>query len=238
MLARSIDRPPSTVRPTLDATSSSDAKTASNSGEVSPAATRRGPPTTGPWLSSPRLSCDSPIRSEVVAKVELEPMGDSGTSGIATFEEAGNPGVEAALEIEGLPKPGATYYAHFHEGRCADVPTEDGDHHRHEDTRTHGRVGVALALVRTERFLPWGSGPDYAHAGHDHGREHAAPAKDSFGNLEVPIPISSSSARGEHDGYAEERSAGAASVWGPQVSPRVHASDSEDTPVLACAPFG
>jgi hypothetical protein len=39
--------------------------------------------------------------------------------------------------------------------------------------------------------------------------------------------------RGEHDDYAEERSAGAASVWRPQVSPQVHASDFEDAPVLA-----
>jgi hypothetical protein len=36
-----------------------------------------------------------------------------------------------------------------------------------------------------ERFLPWGVWPDYAHAGHDHGREHAAPAKTHSGILSV-----------------------------------------------------
>jgi hypothetical protein len=46
-----------------------------------------------------------------VAKVELQPVGNFSTSGIATFKEVGDLGVEVELEFEGLPKSGATYFA-------------------------------------------------------------------------------------------------------------------------------
>jgi hypothetical protein len=119
--------------------------------------------------------------------MELQPAGDSGTNGTATFQVVGNLGVEAELEVEGLPEPGATYYAHLHEGECAGVPARHGDH-RHEEAREHGGAGPTLALVRSERLLVWGSVPEYAHGGHEHGHEHEAPDEDLPGNLEVPIP--------------------------------------------------
>ena len=103
------------------------------------------------------LPTDGPIKGGAVAKVELDPSGDFDTSGIAAFKEVGGSGVQVDLEVEGLPKPGSTYYAHFHEGRCADVSTDDG--YGPEEAHAHGRVGVVLALVRPERLLGWGAWP-------------------------------------------------------------------------------
>ena len=102
---------------------------------------------------------------EGVAKVKLDPMGNFPTSGIATFEEVGDLGVEVELEVGGLPKSGATYYAHLHEGGCAHGLDKHGDH-GHGETRP--RWGVGVGLVLPERLLAPGSGPEYAHGGHNH----------------------------------------------------------------------
>jgi hypothetical protein len=134
-------------------------------------------------------------RGEGVAAVKLKLVGDSGTSGTATFREISNLGVEAELEVKGLPKPGATYYAHVHEGGCADMPTEGAPHEHEQDAHEHEALALTLALVLPERLLAWSFGPNKcAHGGHDHGHEHKAPAEDLPGNLEVPIPVSGSSA--------------------------------------------
>ena len=57
-----------------------------------------------------------------IAQAELEPMGDSGTSGTAVFKEVGNLGIQVELDILGLPTkdPNAAYYAQVHEGSCSD----------------------------------------------------------------------------------------------------------------------
>lgn len=178
---------------------------------------------------------DGPIKGGAVAKVELGPLGDFDTSGIAAFEEVGGSGVQVDLEVEGLPKPGSTYYAHFHEGRCADVSTDDG--YGPEEAHAHGRVGVVLALVRPERLLGWGPGPDYTHGTQDH--EHSAPAEDLPGNLEVPIPVSSSSVRtGSTTAVLRDVTLKRLSSGDPKYRLEVHASGAEDAPVLACGTLG
>jgi hypothetical protein len=178
--------------------------------------------------------------SEGAEKAELEPAGDSDTSGIATFEEVGELGVEVDLEVEGLPEPGTTYYAHIHEGGCADVPAAHGDHEQHEEARTHGRVGVALALVRPERFLTWGSGPEYAHGGHNHGHEHEAPPNEDLpGNVGSPLPLGSSNT-GTGSVTSVLRGVTLEQLWSrdPRYRLEVHPSGPEDAPVLACGTLG
>jgi uncharacterized protein (DUF305 family) len=75
------------------------------------------------------------------ARIHLEPVGDSGVSGTATFEEVER-GVRIDLDVEGLPKPGTTYLAHIHPGTCA--AGEDSGHkhgeggHQEEEGADHG----------------------------------------------------------------------------------------------------
>jgi uncharacterized protein (DUF305 family) len=75
------------------------------------------------------------------ARIHLEPVGDSGVSGTATFEEIER-GVRIDLDVEGLPKPGTTYLAHVHPGTCA--VGEDSGHkhgeggHQEEEGANHG----------------------------------------------------------------------------------------------------
>jgi hypothetical protein len=184
-------------------------------------------------------SAGGPTLGEGVAKVELQPVDNFSTTGIATFEEVGDLVVEVELEFEGLPKSGATYYAHLHEGGCAYVPDKHGDHDEHEEARLHGRVGVALALVLPERLLAQGSGSEYAHGGHNHGHEHEAPDEDLPGNIGSPVPLSSSntgtaSATAVLRGVTLEQ----VSSGDPEYRLEVHTSGSGDAPVLACGTLG
>jgi hypothetical protein len=183
-------------------------------------------------------SAGGPTVGEGVAKVELEPVDNFSTSGIATFEEVSDLGVEVELELEGLPKSGVTYYAHLHKGGCVYVLDKHGDH-GHQEARPHGRVGVALALVLPERLLAQGSGPEYAHGAHNHGHEHEAPDEELPGNIGSPVPLSSSNTgtasvtailRGV---TLEQLSSG-----DPEYRLEVHASGSEDAPMLACGTLG
>jgi hypothetical protein len=65
-------------------------------------------------------------------KLDLRPVGDSGASGTASFEDRsskdGPDGVVVRLELRGLPKPDTSYLAHIHPGTCA----EEAEEHAHE----------------------------------------------------------------------------------------------------------
>ena len=53
-------------------------------------------------------------------EVDLSPSRNSGVSGTAAFEDTKD-GVEARLNVEGLPEGGAEHFVHIHEGAsCQD----------------------------------------------------------------------------------------------------------------------
>jgi hypothetical protein len=92
-----------------------------------------------------------------VLKVGLDPVGNSVTSGTATFRER-EAGLELTLEASGLPTPGEAYFGEIHEGAC-------------ENGQQGGEPGAdagrpALVAVRLE-LLSAGS-PEYAHGGEAH----------------------------------------------------------------------
>ena len=68
------------------------------------------PPATAVWQ-------EAPAKDVEVFEVALDPVGDSVTSGIATFRER-DAGLELTLEVSGLPKPGAEYFGEIREGVC------------------------------------------------------------------------------------------------------------------------
>jgi Cu/Zn superoxide dismutase len=59
------------------------------------------------------------------ANLELDEIGNSGVSGTAALKDVEG-GVEATLDVQGLPEAGVEHLNHFHEGgTCSDV--EDGE---------------------------------------------------------------------------------------------------------------
>jgi hypothetical protein len=162
---------------------------------------------------------------EAIAEARLEPVGDSGTSGTAVFKEVGNLGVQAELDVSGLPtkNEGATYYAQVHEGSCSAGRTGE----EHEEEHSAG-VGPALALVRFDRLLAKAPGLQ-ANGGH----EHTLP-EESPGSIEHPITFSASA-----DGTAsvasllESVEPKRLTSGGPEYV-HLHAVGSEDAPELAC----
>ena len=170
----------------------------------------------------------------VFAKVDLEPVGDSGTRGTAVFKKVGDLGVQVELAASGLPKPGADYFSQIHEGSCVGLrgQEDDGDHRHEQDGdhgHQHGRVGPALALIRPNT-LP-AKALEQAHGGHD----HSAPADKLPGNIDYPVVLSSST-----DGTAFvttllEGVAPEEVVGGKSTYIDVHPLDSGYSRTLACA---
>ncbi len=160
-----------------------------------------------------------------IARAELEPAGDSGTSGTAVLKEVGDLGVQVELEVSGLATrdPDATYYAQAHEGSCSDQQTGEG----HE--REHGAVwGPAPVLVRFDRSVAEAQGLE-AHGGHEHGIPEAP-----IGSIEQPISFGASA-----DGTSSVTSllegveAKRLTSGGPEYI-HLHAAGSDDAPELAC----
>lgn len=118
------------------------------------------------------------------------------------------------------------------------MPAKHGDH-GHKGARTHGEVSVTLALVLPERLIARGSGPEYAHGGHNHGHEREAPDEELPGNIGSPIPLSSSNT-GTASANAVLRGVTLAqlSSGDPEYRLEVHTFGSEDAPVLACGTLG
>jgi hypothetical protein len=161
---------------------------------------------------------------ERAAEVELKPVGDSTTSGIVVFKKIDTLGVQVDLRLAGLPeKSRSEYYAQVHEGECVGT---GADAHDHE----HGAVGHPLALVRFDRIAAKAP-PEYAHGGHD---GHGPPNK-LRGNIDQPIAVVGSvdgtaSVTTLLEGVTLERI-----FTGEPKYLDLHAADSEDAPILACA---
>jgi len=121
------------------------------------------------------------VVGEKIAQAELEPLGDSGTSGTAVFKKVGNLGTQVELDVSGLPTedPNANYYAQVHEGSCSDERRGEG----HEEE--YG-AGPGLALIRLDQLVAgtWGL---QAHGGHEHGIPEVP-----FGSIEQPITFGAS----------------------------------------------
>lgn len=164
---------------------------------------------------------------EALAKAELEPVGDSATSGTAVFREVGNLGVQVDLTASSLPAedPSASYYAQVHEGSCSDERTE-----REHAEEAHGAsFAPTLALLRFDRVLAKVRTLE-AHGGHEHSVPEVPP-----GRIDQPI-VFSASAEGTArvssllEGIAPERL-----TSGPSEYVHVHTVGSEAaTDELAC----
>lgn len=158
---------------------------------------------------------------EGAAEVELRPVGDSGTSGTVDFEKVDTLGVQVELQVSGLPeKPGSGYYAQVHEGECVDTE---------ENTHEHGAVGYPLALLRLDELVSETS--EYAHGGHDGTR----PSNELPGKIDQPITVVGSvngtaSVTSLLEGVSLERI-----FSGEPKYLDLHATNSEDAPILACA---
>ena len=89
------------------------------------------------------------------ARIAFEPVGASGLSGTATFEEVDG-GVRVDLDVKGLPKPGTTYLAHIHSGTCAGGEKGGGHEHgedgQHHEERADGSEGHG-AHMGTEQLM-------------------------------------------------------------------------------------
>jgi hypothetical protein len=162
---------------------------------------------------------------EKLAQAELEPVGDSGTSGTAVFKEVGNLGIQVELDVLGLPTkdPNATYYAQVHDGSCSDEQESE----EHEKEYGAG-LGPALALVRLDQLLAKTPGLE-AHGGHEHGIPEVP-----FGSIEQPVSFGASadgtsSVTSLLEGVEAKRL-----TSGDPAYVHLHGVGSEDAPELAC----
>ena len=135
--------------------------------------------------SSPEsnTSAEGGTVGEKIARAELKPVGDSGTSGTAVLKEVGNLGIQVELDVLGLPTkdPNEAYYAQVHGGYCSDE--RRGEEHEEEYAAGPGPV---LALVRLDHLVAKMRGL-VAHAGHEHGIPEVP-----FGSIEQPISFGAS----------------------------------------------
>lgn len=170
----------------------------------------------------------------VFAKVDLEPVGDSGTRGTVVFKKVGDLGVQVELAASGLPKPGADYFSQIHEGSCTGArEQEGGGDHRHKQDgdhdHEHSGVGPAVALVRLDTLLA--KGLEHAHDGHN----HSAPADKLPGNIDYPIGFLSSA---DGTAFVTDLLEGVAPEEVISGEPKyidLHPASSEDPRPLACA---
>lgn len=96
-----------------------------------------------------------PTNDIEVLEVGLDPVGDSVTSGTATFRER-NAGLELMLEVSGLPKPGAAYFGEIHEGVCENGQQGGEPGAEFADRPASATVRLKLLSAR---------GTEYAHGG-------------------------------------------------------------------------
>jgi uncharacterized protein (DUF305 family) len=145
------------------------------------------------------------------ARIHLEPVGDSGVSGTATFEEtAGRVSVE--LAVEGLPKPGATYLAHIHPGTCAEGAGEEG----HEHNEDHQQA--------------------QEEADHDEGHGGHMDTGEPMGKIEAPLKPVESGSKGSGSSTTVLHDATVDGLFsGEPEYLNVHAAGSGNPPPLACA---
>jgi uncharacterized protein (DUF305 family) len=144
------------------------------------------------------------------ARLRLEPVDDSDVSGTATFEEAAS-GVRVELDVEGLPKRGATYLAHIHPGTCAEGASE-GNRERNEDHR-QAQEG----------------------ADHDEGPGGHLDTGEAMGEIEAPLKPVEADAEGRGSSTTVVPDATVDGLFsGEPKYLNVHAAGSGNPPPLAC----
>jgi hypothetical protein len=162
---------------------------------------------------------------EKIAQAELEPVGDSGTSGTAAFKEVGDLGVQVELDVSGLPKdPGAAYYAQVREGSCSDERRGE----EHEEEEYGAGLGPALALVRLDRLVAKTPGLE-AHGDHEHGLPEVP-----FGSIEQPISFGASADGTTSVTSLLEAVEAKRLTSGDPEYVHLHSVGSEDASELAC----
>ncbi len=148
------------------------------------------------------------------ARLRLEAVDDSGVSGTATFEET-DAGVRVELQVEGLPKPGATYLAHVHPGTCTEGEVAGGYEHGENHQQDRG------AAAREED-----------HGGHLN-------AGEPMGKVEAPLTPVESAAEGRRSSTTVLHDASIDGLFsGEPELINVHAAGSGNPPPLACANLG
>jgi uncharacterized protein (DUF305 family) len=148
------------------------------------------------------------------ARLDLEPVDDSGVGGTAIFEEEAG-GVRVELEVEGLPKPSTTYLAHLHPGTCGAEGAEAEGHEGGEDHH-HGQVEA-------------GAAHEEVHGGHMDTGSHMAEIEIPLTPVESDSGGSGSSTTVVHDATVDGLFSGEPKYL------NVHAAGSGNPPPLACA---
>lgn len=87
-------------------------------------------------------------------------MGDSVTSGTATFRER-DAGLELTLQVSGLPEPEAEYFGEIHEGDCENGQQGGEPGAEFADASRPAPVTVRFELLSAEST-------EYAHGGEAH----------------------------------------------------------------------
>jgi hypothetical protein len=106
------------------------------------------------------VSREAPAKDVEVIEVGLDPVGDSVTSGTATFRER-DAGLELTLEVSGLPKPEAEYFGEIHEGVCENGQQGGEPGAEFADASRPAPVTVRFELLSAEST-------EYAHGGEAH----------------------------------------------------------------------
>jgi hypothetical protein len=141
-------------------------------------------------------------------KLDLHPVGDSGVSGTASFEDT--PGeVVVKLGLRNLPKPDTLYLAHIHPGTCAEDDQEAEDH---EHGEVHGEEGYGH-----ER----GGSSGHAHGGKE---------------IEYPLSQVKSDSEGHGSSTTTLRKTSVKKLFsGEPKLVNVHEAGSGNPPILSCA---
>jgi uncharacterized protein (DUF305 family) len=146
------------------------------------------------------------------ARIHLEPVGDSGVRGTATFDEVDAGGVRVELDIEGLPRSGATYLAHVHPGSCT-KGAEAGGHERKEDHQQ-----------------------DQEEVAHEEGHGGHMNTGEPMGKIEAPLTPVESDSKGSGSSTTVLHDASVDGLFsGEPEHVNVHAAGSGSPSPLACA---
>ncbi len=139
-------------------------------------------------------------------KLDLHSEGDSGVSGIASFEDTSG-GVVVKLDLRNLPKPDTLYLAHIHPGSCAEA---EG----HEHSGAHGEEGYTQQ-----------------HGEEESGHEHGGGAE-----IEYPLSQVKSDSEGSGSSTTTLRQTSFEMLFsGEPKHVNVHEAGSGNPPILTCA---
>jgi hypothetical protein len=125
-----------------------------------------------------KLQRGSPKQAGVL-EAKLDPVGDSGTRGTATFRERGGL-VYLALEASGLPRDGVVYFGVIRKGAC------DGGQRGRNVGPEYARSGRRASVVVRLDLLSAESA-EYAHGGAHANADVLLTSVDGAGRVEVGL---------------------------------------------------